>query len=130
MRWLRGISTIGLAMVLASCGSGGFDGQDGTDQLVLSFQGFSGESITQADFVGNTSADIDVCGGVCVMETEITAEPYTSARAVASFGNTGKSDILIDRYTVTIAGTTEVTIGDIASPVRMASGNSRKTTMR
>jgi hypothetical protein len=108
MRWLRGIFTIGLAMVLASCGSSGFDGENGTDQLVLSFQGFSGESITQADFVGNTSADIDVCIGFCgtsiLMQQELTVEPYTSARTVASFGNAGKSDILIDRYTVTIPG--------------------------
>jgi len=108
MWWVRRISTIGLAVMLASCGSSGFDTENGGDQLVLSFQGFSGDGLTQADFVGNTSADVDVCQFFCIttdiIQQTLEQEPYTSTRAIASFTNTGKSDILIDRYTVTIPG--------------------------
>jgi hypothetical protein len=106
-------------MALVSCGSSGFDGPDGSDQLVLSFLGFDSEGIDQADFVGNTSADIDVCLGICGDSGDLMAEPYTSARAVATFGNTGKSDILIDRYTVTIPGS--------GVPARTVSVNERVT---
>lgn len=108
MRWLRGISTIGLAMVLASCGSSGFDGPNGTDQQVLTFLGFSGGEIQQADFVGSTSSDVDVCQGLCTSGStggDVMAEIFTSTRAFATFLNNGKSDILIDRYTVAYPGT-------------------------
>jgi len=108
MRWLRGISTVVLLMALVSCGSSGFDTEDGSDQLVLSFQGFTGEGLEQADFVGSTSGDVDVCQFFCIdtdiIQQSLQAEPYTSTRAIAMFGNAGKSDILIDRYTVTIPG--------------------------
>lgn len=109
MRWLlRGMVSIGLATLLVGCGSGGFDTENGGDQLVLSFQGFSGEGLDQADFVGSTSADVDVCQFFCiqtdVIQQSLEQEPYTSTRAMATFGNTGKSDILIDRYTVTLPG--------------------------
>jgi hypothetical protein len=107
MQWLlRGITTIVLAFSLGSCGDSGFDTSNGGDQLVLQFTGFSAEQIEQADAVFETSADIDVCLGFCTQNifqsTDLEIEPYGSTRVLANFTNAGKSDILIDEYTVTI----------------------------
>lgn len=99
MRWLSGASAlvVGMLMVtVAGCGSGG------GDDLILSFQGFSGEEITQEDSVGSTSADVDVCQDPCLEGDTIVGEPYTQTRLNAVFVNQGKSDIILDRITVSV----------------------------
>ncbi len=109
MQWL---STVTCALFLASalaasgCGSAGFDGQ-GTDQLTMSFLGFSGEGIEQQDAVGSTDADVDVCQSICFIGgdlIDIEFEQFTQTRANAIFINNGTSDILLDRYTVSLPG--------------------------
>jgi hypothetical protein len=100
MRWLiggRGL-LLAVAVLAFGCGSGG------DDELVLAFQGFSGENIEQADSVNPNSADVDVCAGLCIMEDEITAEPFTQTRVDALFVNRGKADIVMDSYTVDVPG--------------------------
>jgi hypothetical protein len=89
------------------CGSSGFSGSDGSDQLTMSFQGFSSEGLAQEDFVGNTSADVDVCPTICAFTgifENIEFETFTSTRAIAMFVNQGFADIRLDRYTVSIPG--------------------------
>jgi hypothetical protein len=87
-----------LAVALAAGSCGG----SGGDDLVLAFQGFSNEGITQADAVGANTADVDVCQGVCVSGDAVTAEPFTQTRVNALFVNRGKADIVIDSYTVSV----------------------------
>jgi hypothetical protein len=90
---------------LASCGSSGFSGRD-TDELTLNFMGFTGEGIEQADLVGTTTADVDVCPTICSIQIDeffvITTEfeEFTSTRAFALFQNVGFADILLSRYVV------------------------------
>lgn len=110
MRWLPVstcvVSLTGL-LVLASCGSSGFDTAGGTDSLTMQFLGFSGENLEQQDFVGNTSADVDVCPSICAISgdlIDIEFEEFTETHANAVFMNMGASPILLDRYTVSIPG--------------------------
>lgn len=94
------------ALSLAGCGSGGFSGH-GTDQLTMSFLGFSGEGIEQQDSVGSTNAEVDVCQDICSISgdlVDIEFEQYTQTSANALFVNNGTSDILLDRYVVSIQG--------------------------
>lgn len=108
-RWSREtciLLSLGCALALASCGSSGYSGGD-EDQLTLNFIGFTGEGIEQADLVGTTTADVDVCPTICSVEivdeffgVEVEFEEFTSTRAFAMFMNVGFSDILIDRYVV------------------------------
>ena len=67
MRWLSGACAlvVGMLMGVAGCGSGS------GDDLILSFQGFNGEEITQQDSVGATSADVDVCQDPCLEGDDI-----------------------------------------------------------
>jgi hypothetical protein len=110
MRWLRvSFCALSLTLVLGAvgCGSSGFDGAGGTDDLTMSFQGFTGEGIEQEDFVGNTSADVDVCPTICSFTgffEDVEFETFTSTRANAQFVNNGTADIRFDRYTVSIPG--------------------------
>jgi hypothetical protein len=109
MRWLRamaGVLGAGLVLGAVGCGSSGFNGQS-DDALTLSFQGFNGDGLTQEDFVGNTSADVDVCASICSVSGDflnIEFESFTSTRANAVFVNNGTADILLDSYTVSIPG--------------------------
>lgn len=109
MWWLtKGCAVLGTCglLALAGCGSSGYDGA-GTDGLTMQFIGFSGENIDQQDLVGTTSADVDVCPSLCALSGDlfdIEFEVFTQTRANAVFMNMGASDILLDRYTVSIPG--------------------------
>jgi hypothetical protein len=73
----------------------------------MSFQGFTGEGLEQQDFVGNTSADVDVCPTICAFTglfEDVEFEIFTATRANAVFVNNGTADIRLDRYTVSIPG--------------------------
>lgn len=109
MRWTR-VSYCALSLTLAlgavGCGSSGFAGGD-TDQLTLNFMGFTGEGIEQADLVGTTTADVDVCPTVCEVGdifTDFMIEEFTSTRAFAMFLNVGFADILLSKYVVSNPG--------------------------
>jgi hypothetical protein len=73
----------------------------------MTFQGFTGEGLGQQDFVGNTSADVDVCQSICAIGgalVDVTFETFTSTRAFAQFINNGTADILLSKYVVSIPG--------------------------
>jgi hypothetical protein len=89
---------LAIALGLAGCG-----GEEG-DRLTLTFVGFSGEGIDQADEVRDTSADVDICQGLCGDLAELDAEPFTQTSVTGAFLNNGTSDILLDRYTVNVPG--------------------------
>jgi hypothetical protein len=94
-------------LVLAGCGSSGFDTNGGTDSLTMQFIEFNGDNIMQEDFVGNTSADVDVCQSICSIGgdlVDVEFEDFTETHANAVFMNMGQSPILLDKYTVTIPG--------------------------
>jgi hypothetical protein len=98
MRWLsgtRGVWVV-LTVFLAACGSGG------DDELTLAFQGFSSEGIEQSDQVNQTSADVDVCQGLCISGESIEGEPFTQTLVNALFVNRGKADIVLDEYVVSV----------------------------
>ena len=110
MRWTS-IVMVGLALFsaagLVSCGSSGFDSDGGQDSLTMQFITFSGEGIDQQDLVGNTDADVDVCQSICNVSgdlVDIEFEQFTQTRANAIFMNMGSSNILLDKYTVSIPG--------------------------
>ena len=112
MRWSRvSYCALSLTLVLGavSCGSSGFQGQDGSDALTMSFQEFNSDGLDQQDFVGNTSADVDVCPTICdfgvdgIFGDEVF-EQFTQTHANAVFTNFGTADILLDTYTVSIPG--------------------------
>ena len=54
-------------LAIAGCGGSGFDTTGGTDNLTMQFLGFTGEGIMQEDYVGNTSADVDICASICAI---------------------------------------------------------------
>jgi hypothetical protein len=89
-----------LGMMLAAGGCGG----GGGDDLILAFQGFNSDGITQSDAVGANTADIDVCQGFCGSIDAPTVEPFTQTRVNAVFVNRGKADIVIRSYTVSVPG--------------------------
>jgi hypothetical protein len=102
MRWLSGwcALVLGAAIAFGGCGS-----DRGNDELVLSFQGFTGENISQPDAVGQNTADVDVCQDICVGTsggTDLTAEPYSVTRVGAIFVNQGKADITLENYTLSV----------------------------
>jgi hypothetical protein len=110
MWWSRvSYCALSLTFVLGAlgCGGSGFSGQDGDDALTMSFQGFSDEGLTQQDFVGNTSAEVDVCPTICdfgvdgIFGDEVF-ETFTQTHAIANFINLGRADILLESYTVDI----------------------------
>jgi len=111
MRWLP-VTTCVLSLsgllVLASCGSSGFDTSGGTDSLTMQFLSFDSDNIDQQDFVGNTSAEVDVCPSICSVGGDlvnIEFETFTETHANANFMNMGQSPILLDKYVVSIPGT-------------------------
>lgn len=109
MWWLRTTTCVMgfcVLMGLTGCGSAGFDG-GGTDELTMTFLGFTGVGIEQQDFVGNTSADVDVCPTICEYGEDgifgdETFEQFTQTRAIAQFVNNGTADLRLDRYTVSV----------------------------
>lgn len=102
MRWLSGWCALVLSGVIAL---GGCGSDRGNDELVLSFQGFTGEGIEQPDAVGQNTADVDVCQNICVGTgggMELTAEPYSVTSVGAIFVNQGKADITLENYTLSV----------------------------
>jgi hypothetical protein len=75
----------------------------------MSFQEFNDNGLDQQDFVGNTSADVDVCPTICdfgvdgIFGDEVF-EQFTQTHANAVFVNFGTADILLNSYTVSIPG--------------------------
>ncbi|MFN8625444.1 MAG: hypothetical protein U0587_05610 [Candidatus Binatia bacterium] len=98
MRRLFGLMT---AMLLAAvpfgCGSTGDD-----DALVLQFIRFDNTGLTQADSVGETSADVDIVQDVCAVTGGgvATFEPYTNTRINAVFHNYEASDITLNKIVI------------------------------
>jgi hypothetical protein len=93
---------LGLVWMAMGCGSSGTSGL-GDDGLTMAFVRFTGEGITQADFVGDTVAQVDICQGLCSsggLTGEVTFEDFTSTFVVAVFVNRGKADIVLDEYKV------------------------------
>jgi hypothetical protein len=105
MRRLTGVCglMLGIAMAVSGCGSAG-TGTNGEDQLTMSFQRFTGEGITQADVVADTSAQVDICQGLCVTDQDVNLEDFTSTLVRAVFVNRGKADIFLDTYTLFVPG--------------------------
>jgi hypothetical protein len=102
MRWLSGWCALVLSGVIAL---GGCGSDRGEDELILSFQGFTGEGVEQPDAVGQNTADVDVCQDICIGAgggTELTAEPYSVTRVGALFVNQGKADITLENYTMSV----------------------------
>lgn len=112
MRWSRvSFCALSLTLVLGAvgCGSSGFDGQEGTDALTMSFIQFNDDDIVQQDTVSGTAAQVDVCPTICdfgvdgIFGDEVF-EQFTETFANAVFVNNGTADILLDTYTVSIPG--------------------------
>ena len=130
MWWSRVSSCVlSLTLVLGAvgCGSSGFDGQGSSDSLTMSFQGFTGEGITQEDTVGNTSADVDLCQDICAISGSLVAptvelENFTSTTANALFINQGFADILLDRYTVSVPPQTGIPDRTVQTGVLLPGG--------
>jgi hypothetical protein len=100
MRWFSGWCALVLSAVIAFAGCGDDRGED---DLVLAFQGFTGEIAEQADAVGQNTADVDVCQDICVTgEGEVEGEPFTVTRVGAIFVNQGKADITLENYTLSV----------------------------
>jgi hypothetical protein len=90
---------LGLVWVAMGCGSSGTDGL-GDDGLTMAFLRFTGDGFTQADFVGDTIAQVDLCQDLCSTGEDVTFEPFTSTFVSAVFVNRGKADIVLDSYRV------------------------------
>jgi len=89
-----------LTVLASGCGSTSND-----DQLVMQFLQFDNTGLTQADSVGESSADIDVFQGICPGGTGgvPTSEPYTQTVINAIFQNNEGSDIQLQGYMTQIA---------------------------
>ncbi len=102
MRWSRFMFVLVSSLLVgaAGCGSSG-----STDELVLTFVGFSGENITQPDAVSGASAQVDVCQDICGgTQGDLTAEPFSETFVDALFVNQGGTDIRLESYTVSVPG--------------------------
>jgi hypothetical protein len=97
MRTLRNVCAVMLGVVigLPGCGS------DSGDQLVLSFERFTNEGITQSDVVFDTHAEVDICPFLC---DDLTAEPYMQTTVGAVFTNHEKANIRLQSYTLLVPG--------------------------
>ena len=92
-----------LALLAWGCGStGGLNG--GNDALVLQFIHWDSIGLTQADSVGETSADVDVVQDACESSTggAPTPEPFTQTAINAVFQNNEGSDIQLQHYSTEI----------------------------
>jgi hypothetical protein len=97
MRKLTSVCAVMLGVVigLPGCGS------DAGDRLVLSFERFTNEGITQADSVSDTHAEVDICPFLC---DDLTAEPYTQTSVGVVFINHEKADIRLESYSLLVSG--------------------------
>src|SRR5262245_48121199 len=89
----RRVLIVGMLWLLTGCGSSGTSSQ-GDDGLTMALNGFTGLGIDQADFVNDTTAQVDICPGLCAGGTgggDIEAEPFTSTFVNAIFVNRGKA---------------------------------------
>ncbi len=86
-----------LAVLAGGCGSTG--GAGGDDALVLQFIQWDNTGLTQADSVGQSSADVDVVPDLCPGGT---TEPFTQTAINAIFQNNEGSDILLQSYSTQI----------------------------
>lgn len=90
------------AALLSACGS-----TTDEDALVMSFHGFTGDGITQADQVHADLAEVDILQSCCSLDLTTglctDVESYTETSANAVFQNNQQADIIIDRYEVEIA---------------------------
>jgi hypothetical protein len=100
MRWLSALmsGTMLLGVLEMGCGSTSND-----DQLVFQFLHFTGVGITQADSVGETSADVDVVQEYCDAE-QTTVEPFTNTRINVVFRNNEAADIILNKMVIDIPG--------------------------
>jgi hypothetical protein len=91
-----------LAVLTGGCGSTG--GAGGDDALVLQFIHWDSIGLTQADSVGESSADVDVVQDLCPSGTGgvPTAEPFTQTVINAVFQNNEGSDIQLQHYSTEI----------------------------
>jgi hypothetical protein len=97
MRKLTSVCAVmlGVLIGLPGCGS------DAGDRLVLSFEHFTNEGITQADSVSDTHAEVDVCQFLC---DDLTAEPFTQTSVGGVFINHEKADIRLESYSLLVPG--------------------------
>ena len=89
-----------LAVLASGCGSSGNAGGD--DALVLQFIQWDNTGLTQADSVGQSSADVDVIQDLCP-GTPPTPEPFTQTVINAIFQNNEGADIQLQGYRTEIA---------------------------
>ena len=98
MRRLSRIMT-GVAMLaVLGGGCGSTNGAGGNDALVLQFIQWDNTGLTQADSVGESSADVDVVQDECISSGQATAEPFTQTVINAIFMNNEGADILLQGY--------------------------------
>jgi hypothetical protein len=86
---------LGVLIGLPGCGS------DAGDRLVLSFERFTNEGITQADSVSDTHAEVDICPFLC---DDLSAEPFTQTSVGAVFVNHEKANIRLESYSLLVPG--------------------------
>ena len=99
MRWLCGriAGVTLLATVASGCGSTGND-----DLLVFHFLRFDNTGITQADSVGETSANVDIVQDACLSGGTITAEPFTVTTVNAVFRNEEAADLQLKQVVIDV----------------------------
>jgi hypothetical protein len=86
-----------LAAIAVGCGSTG-----GDDALVLQFVSFDSTGITQADAVGENSAQVDIEQGICLSGTTITLEPFTVTTINATFRNNEAADLHLEQVVIAV----------------------------
>jgi len=101
MRWLSRTVT-GLAL-LATLSNG--CGSTSSDRLVLIFEGWDGNGITQNDVVTSASANVDVVAHCCMLELNGSCLPQnfesiTPTLINATFRNNQASNIRLEGYTI------------------------------
>lgn len=102
MRWLCGrmMGAALLAAVVVGCGS-----TSGDDALVLQFVRFDSSGITQADAVGETSADVDILRECCVEVVEglcTNPEYFTQTLINATFRNNEAADLRLQQVVIAV----------------------------
>jgi hypothetical protein len=111
---MTGVAT--LAVLAGGCGSTG--GAGGDDALVLQFIQWDNTGLTQADAVGQSSADVDVVQDLCPPDG--TPEAFTQTAINAVFQNNEGSDILLQSYSTQI-GDPRLSQANITNAVLSAS---------
>jgi len=101
--WVAAVLAVAFGASVVACG-----GSADSDSLVLRFVGFNGIGITQADSVGETSADVDVVPSLCGTETTTEPEYFTQTTINAVFVNEEKANIVLDSYTVDLSAVADL----------------------